>query len=157
MGVADIFGIMILQGLAIPAIITLGFNIWASNNHALYTAGLGVSNMVKIPMKPMMMLAGMIGTLASVWLYYNFVTYLIMLGGMIPPIGAVLIVHYFMNKQAYFEPAYKVQRLNKGSVAAVICGTLAGLLLPWGVPPVNALLASGIVSFLSELAARATK
>ena len=157
MGVADIFGIMILQGLAIPAIITLGFNIWASNNHALYTAGLGVSNMVKTPMKPMMVIAGMIGTIASVWLYHHFVTYLIILGGMIPPIGAVLIVHYFMNKHEYFDPNYKVKQINKGSAAAVICGTLAGLFLPWGVPPVNALLVSGIVSFVSELAARSTK
>jgi cytosine permease len=157
MGVADIFGILILQGLAVPAIITLGFNIWASNNHALYTAGLGVSNMVKTPMKPMMVIAGIIGTIASVWLYYNFVAYLIILGGMIPPIGAVLIVHYFMNRHEYFAPNYKVKQINKGSVAAVICGTLAGLLLPWGVPPVNALLVSGIVSFVSELAARSSK
>jgi len=157
MGVADSFGILILEGLAVPAIITLGFNIWASNNHALYTAGLGVSNMVKTPMKPMMVIAGIIGTIASVWLYYNFVAYLIILGGMIPPIGAVLIVHYFMNRHEYFAPNYKVKQINKGSVAAVICGTLAGLLLPWGVPPVNALLVSGIVSFVSELAARSSK
>lgn len=42
-GVADIFDILILQGLAIPAVITLGLNIWTTNNNALYTAGLGVS------------------------------------------------------------------------------------------------------------------
>ena len=156
MGVADIFSIMILQGLAIPAIITFGFNIWASNNHALYTAGLGLSNMVKTPMRPV--IAGLCGTLASVWLYNNFVSYLIFLGGMIPPIGAVLIVHYLMHKRAYIDPNYKeVKQINKGSVVAVICGTLAGLLLPWGVPPVNALVTSGIVSFIAELATRYTK
>lgn len=157
MGVADIFGIMILQGLAIPAVITLGFNIWASNNHALYTAGLGVSNMTKTPMKPMVVVAGTVGTVASVWLYYNFITYLTILGGMIPPIGAVLIVHYFMNREDYYNKDYKGTRIVKGSVIAVICGTLAGLLLPWGVAPVNALLTSGIVCFIFEMTSRSKK
>ena len=43
------------SGLAVPAIITLGLNIWTTNNNALYTAGLGVSNITKVPMKPMVL------------------------------------------------------------------------------------------------------
>ncbi|MDR1183471.1 MAG: cytosine permease [Coriobacteriales bacterium] len=150
MGVADIFSIMILQGLMIPAIITLGFNIWASNNHALYTAGLGVSNITKAPMKPMVVVAGVIGTVASLWLYYNFVTYLGILSGIIPPIGAVLIVHYFLNKSEYFEKDYHYEKVNLGSIIAVVCGTLMGLFLPWGVAPVNSLVTAGLISFLWE-------
>ena len=67
-GVADIFNILILQGLAVPAIITLGLNIWTTNNNALYTAGLGVSNITKVPMKPMVLAGGLVGTATAVWL-----------------------------------------------------------------------------------------
>ncbi len=104
-GVADIFDILILQGLAIPAILTLGLNIWTTNNNALYTAGLGVSNITKIPNKPLVLLSGAAGTLTAVWLYYNFVGMLNLLSGMIPPVGAVLILHYFLHKDEYYKPA----------------------------------------------------
>ena len=36
-GKDDIFYVMIAQGLAIPALIVLGANIWTTNNNALYT------------------------------------------------------------------------------------------------------------------------
>ena len=106
-GVADIFDILILQGLAIPAVITLGLNIWTTNNNALYTAGLGVSNITKVPMKPMVLLGGVVGTVTAVWLYYNFVGFLNLLSGMIPPVGAVIILHYFTHKAEYTDKNYK--------------------------------------------------
>ena len=59
-GVPDIFDILILQGLALPAVITLGLNIWTTNNNALYTAGLGASNITKISMKPMVLVLSLI-------------------------------------------------------------------------------------------------
>ena len=96
-GVPDIFDILILQGLAIPATITLGLNIWTTNNNALYTAGLGISNITKINMKPMVLVGGGVGTVLAIWLYYNFVGFLNLLSGMIPPVGAVIILHYILQ------------------------------------------------------------
>lgn len=156
-GVPDIFDILILQGLALPAVITLGLNIWTTNNNALYTAGLGVSNITKIPMKPMVLVAGAVGTITAVWLYYNFVSYLSILSGMIPPVGAVLIIHYFMNKNEYSDKEFQSKTVNVGSIAAVICGALVGLLLPWGVAPVNALVVSAVICFISEYVARSKR
>ena len=156
-GEADIFVIMIAQGLTIPAIITLGFNIWASNNHAIYSAGLSTSNITKTKMKPNVIITGTIGTLASVWLYNHFVAYLTALGGIIPPIGAVLIIHYFMNKNEYMDKNYKYQKINIGSVAAVVCGTLVGLFVNWGISPVNSLLTAAVVCLIFELAGRNKK
>lgn len=153
-GVADIFDILILQGLALPAVITLGLNIWTTNNNALYTAGLGVSNITKVPMKPLVLVAGAVGTVTAVWLYYNFVSYLSLLSGMIPPVGAVLIIHYYMNRAEYKNEAHEFKKLNIGSVAAVIIGALVGILVPWGVAPVNALIVSAIICMISEKTAR---
>lgn len=144
-GQADIFNILILQGLAIPAFITLGLNIWTTNNNALYTAGLGVSNITKIPMKPLVLLAGAVGTLSGIWLYYNFVGFLSMLGGMIPPVGAVLIMHYFTHKKEYLKEREAEEkgsnvRLNWSGILAVIIGGSIGTFVKIGIAPVNSLL-----------------
>ena len=153
-GVADIFDILILQGLAIPAVITLGLNIWTTNNNALYTAGLGVSNITKVPMKPLVLVAGAVGTVTAIWLYYNFVSYLSLLSGMIPPVGAVLIIHYYLNRNEYGVEKHKFKKANIGSISAVLCGALVGIFVPWGVAPVNALVVAAIICFISEKIAR---
>jgi cytosine permease len=144
-GIADIFQILILQGLAIPAVITLGLNIWTTNNNALYTAGLGVSNITKISMKPLVLVSGGVGTVLAIWLYYNFVSYLSLLSGMIPPVGAVLIIHYFTNKAQYTNEDYKAKAFNIGNILAVLVGSLTGILLDWGVAPINALIVASVI------------
>ena len=50
-GKDDIFYVMIAQGLAIPALVVLGANIWTTNNNALYTGGLAISNVSGVRMK----------------------------------------------------------------------------------------------------------
>lgn len=144
-GVADIFDILILQGLAIPAILTLGLNIWTTNNNALYTAGLGVSNMTNIPNKPLVLVSGAAGTIAAVWLYYNFVGMLNLLSGMIPPVGAVLILHYFLHKDEYKDPEAPCAVVNYAPVAAVIVGSLVGIFVTVGIKPFNSLGSAAIV------------
>ena len=61
-GKDDIFYVMIAQGLAIPALIVLGANIWTTNNNALYTGGLAISNISKVRMKWTTWISGIIGT-----------------------------------------------------------------------------------------------
>lgn len=153
-GVPDIFDILILQGLALPAVITLGLNIWTTNNNALYTAGLGVSNITKIPMKPLVLVSGAVGTVLAIWLYYNFVSYLSLLSGMIPPVGAVLIIHYFSNRKQYTDAKYTHKTLNIGNIAAVIVGSLTGILLDWGIAPINALVVASVICLASQFVSK---
>lgn len=150
-GTPDIFDILITQGLMIPAIIVLGLNIWTTNNNALYTAGLGLANITNIPMKPMVLVGGGIGTVAALWLYNNFVSYLSLLGGMIPPVGVVIIIHFFMNRKQYETEGFKPKVVNIGAILAVLAGALAGIFIKWGIPPVNSLVVSAVVFFIYEL------
>lgn len=89
-GKDDIFYVMIAQGLAIPALIVLGANIWTTNNNALYTGGLGLTNITGLRQKPMVLVSGIIGTLAAIWLYNNFVGWLSFLNATLPPVGAIV-------------------------------------------------------------------
>lgn len=157
-GVPDIFDILILQGLAIPATLTLGLNIWTTNNNALYTAGLGVSNITKVPMNPLVLVSGGLGTALAIWLYNNFISYLSLLSGMIPPVGAVLIVHYMMNREVYArkeaEETFAATTLNIGNILAVIIGSLVGIFVKWGVSAVNALVVAAVIALIFQLAGR---
>lgn len=149
-GNPDIFDILIAQGLMIPAILVLGLNIWTTNNNALYTAGLGLANITKIQSKPLVLAGGAIGTVAAVWLYNNFVAYLSLLGGMIPPVGVVIIIHYFMNRAQYQDPNHNPAVVNVGAIIAVVAGALAGIFIKWGIAPVNSLVVSAVIYFISE-------
>lgn len=148
-GVPDIFDILILQGLAIPAVITLGLNIWTTNNNALYTAGLGVSNITKVNMKPMVLVGGVIGTITAIWLYYNFVGFLNLLSAMIPPVGAVIILHYFTHKAEY-QTMKNISDFNMSGILAVIIGALIGIFIPFGIKPINSLVSSAIIFIISD-------
>ena len=72
----DIFEVMIRLNLFYLAILVLGLNIWTTNDNALYSSGLGLANIFNQKKKPMVLIAGIVGTLLSVWLYYNFCKWL---------------------------------------------------------------------------------
>lgn len=97
----DIFEVMIRLNLFYLAVLVLGLNIWTTNDNALYTAGLGLANIFHQKKKPMVLISGIIGTVASVWLYYNFCDWLNILNCTLPPVGIILVMDYFMNRKEY--------------------------------------------------------
>lgn len=146
-GQQDIFYVMIAQGLAIPAIIVLGGNIWTTNDVALYSASLGMSNITKIRKKPLTIVAGIIGTLAAIWLYNNFIGWLSFLNATLPPVGVILALDYFLHKENYQCGSEPKDKLNLGSVTGVILGALVANFLHWGIASLNA-MAVAIVCYL---------
>lgn len=144
---SDISDVMISQGLIIPAIIVLGLNIWTTNDNAIYTSGLGISNITKIPKNKVVIFNGILGTLGALWLYNNFVSFLSLLGAMIPAVGGVIIADYFFvrnRKYKKFEEA-KFSTVNYKAIIACVLGILAGKYLTLGIPSLNSLLITGIM------------
>jgi cytosine permease len=94
----DIFEVMLNLNLFYLAVLVLGLNIWTTNDNALYTSGLGLSNIFGFPKKAMVFVAGFIGTVAAIWLYWNFCDWLNILNCTLPPVGAILILHYFTHR-----------------------------------------------------------
>lgn len=156
-GKDDIFYVMIAQGLLVPALIVLGANIWTTNDNALYTSGLGLSNITKVRKKPMVLVAGAIGTVTAIWLYNNFVSFLNILNATLPPVGAIIMLDFFLNKENYTEDSVVNTKVNIGSVLGVIAGALVGNLVHWGIASINAMVTACVVYLIFRAVTKAKK
>lgn len=156
-GKDDIFYVMIAQGLLVPALIVLGANIWTTNDNALYTSGLGLSNITKVRKKPMVLVAGAIGTVTAIWLYNNFVSFLNILNATLPPVGAIIMLDFFLDKENYTEDSVVNTKVNIGSVLGVIAGALVGNLVHWGIASINAMVTACAVYLIFRVITKAKK
>ena len=126
------------------AVLVLGLNIWTTNDNALYTAGLGLANIFHQRKKPMVLLSGIIGTVASVWLYYNFCGWLNILNCTLPPVGMILVLAYFMNKEDFETDQPKLKTIDWFAVAGVILGAIVANLLHWGIASINGMVVAAV-------------
>ena len=140
-GQSDVSEVMFTQGLIIPAIIILGLNIWTTNDNALYGSGLGFANITKQPKSRMVIINGIVGTLLSMILYNNFMTWLNILNSFIPATGAVIIADYFIiNKGKYTDfKTTKFKSVNISAIIAWVAGVIGAYTIP-GITPVNSVL-----------------
>ena len=143
----DIFEVMLNLNLFYLAILVLGLNIWTTNDNALYSAGLGLSNIAGLSKKTMVLVSGVIGTVAAVWLYWNFCGWLNVLNCTLPPVGIILVLHYFMNRKAYREGTVAEKKVDWWAIAGVVLGAVVANLVKWGFPAING-MAVATVCFL---------
>ena len=148
----DIFEVMIALNLTVFAIIVLGLNIWTTNDNALYSAGLGLSNITKIKKSPLVLISGALGTVAAIWLYNNFTGWLNILNCTLPPVGAILILGYFCHKEDYDQDKENTLEVNWFAIAGVILGAVVANVVPVGIASING-MAVAVVCYLVGFAA----
>ncbi len=147
----DIFEVMLHLNLFYFAILVLGLNIWTTNDNALYSAGLGLSNITGLSKKTMVLVSGLVGTVAAVWLYWNFCDWLNVLNCTLPPVGIVLILSYFMNRKAYLADNMPSRQVNWFAVGGVILGAVVANLVKWGIPSINGMVVTAICFLAGEM------
>ena len=150
----DIFEVMLNLNLFYIAILVLGLNIWTTNDNALYTSGLGLSNIFGISKKTMVLIAGLIGTVAAVWLYWNFCGWLNVLNCTLPPVGIILICSYFTHRKAYLEDSVPKRQVNWAAVIGVILGAVVANLVKWGIPSINGMVVAAVCYFIGQFCER---
>ena len=133
----DIFEVMLGLNLFYLAVLVLGLNIWTTNDNALYSAGLGLSNIFGLSKKTMVLISGLLGTLAAVWLYWNFCGWLNVLNCTLPPVGIILILGYFMDKKQYGSAGPAEKTADWFAIAGVVLGAVVANLVHWGFPAIN--------------------
>ncbi len=146
----DIFEVMIRLNLFYLAVIVLGLNIWTTNDNALYSAGLGLANIFNQKKKPMVLISGIIGTVAAVWLYYNFCDWLNILNCTLPPVGIILVVGYFMNRQEFEGEARDLRTADGFAVAGVVLGAIVANVVKWGIASINGMVVAVICYALGQ-------
>lgn len=139
----DIFEVMLNLGLFYMAVLVLGLNIWTTNDNALYSAGLGLANIFGQKKKPMVLISGAIGTLAAIWLYWNFCGWLNILNCTLPPVGIILVLSYFLNREAY-KTMETTQQVNWFAVIGVVLGAVAANLIHWGIASINGMVIAAV-------------
>ncbi len=146
----DIFDVMINLNLFYFALLVLGLNIWTTNDNALYTGGLGLSNIFGTSKKLMVIISGIIGTIAAVWLYWNFCGWLNVLNCTLPPVGIILILHYFMNRKAYKEGTVPEKQVDWFAIIGVVLGAVVANLVHWGFPSINGMAVATICFLIGQ-------
>ena len=139
----DIFEVMINLGLFYLAILVLGLNIWTTNDNALYSAGLGLANIFGQRKKPMVLVSGIIGTVLAVWLYWNFTGWLNILNCTLPPVGIILVMSFFMDREKY-KDVEVTENVNWFAVFGVVLGAVVANLVPWGIASINGMIIAAV-------------
>ena len=151
-GGSDIFDLFTYYHCRFLGIVVLGLNIWSSCDNGLYSASLELENIICIPHKKIIAIAGIGSTLFSLILYHNFTSFLVAMNRTLPPIGMILILDSFFNRKS--ENSQKVRTTN---ILAIVIGAIFGLLVNGGIPAINGLLISTIIFFGAKYLPNAPK
>lgn len=146
----DIFEVMIRLNLFYLAVLVLGLNIWTTNDNALYSAGLGLSNIFHQKKKPMVLVSGIIGTVTAVWLYYNFCDWLNILNCTLPPIGIILVLSYFLHREEYSDDRAELREVDWFAVTGVLLGAVTANLLHWGIASINGMVVAAVCYIIGQ-------
>ena len=98
----------------------------------------------------MVLVSGIIGTVLSVWLYYNFTKWLNILNCTLPPVGIILVLSYFMNKKDYEDPVAETQVVNWFAVGGVILGAVVANLVSWGIASINGMVVAAVCYLVGQ-------
>lgn len=106
-GSGDVFGILAEDGgvLAVIAVIFLFINLGSVCTHCLYNSAVGWSTIVGSRMRILTVVLGVIGIIAAtagIWDY--FINWLNLLGIIVPPIGAIIIVDQLLARRSDSGP-----------------------------------------------------
>ena len=92
----------------------------------------------------MVIVSGIIGTVTAVWLYNNFIGWLNFLNATLPPIGAIIMLDFFLNREKYKGEDAEKESVNWGAVLGVVAGALVGNFVKWGIASVNAMAVAAV-------------
>lgn len=171
---ADIVTIMSQTAGGI-GLITVIFSTLRINDINLYSSSLGIANAVegitgkKLRYQSITLLIGLVGTFLSViGILDRFVDFLTWLGVFFPPVIGVMLVDYYLlrtsrrllddsRQQGTLPEEKQTPAIGWMAIVASLVGSGVGIVIEWGIPALNSLLAASVLYALSGLMAPARK
>lgn len=143
----DIVEVLVLQGLQIPAIIMLFFNVWTTQDNAIYSVSVAGCNFFRTDKRRLMNFLGCaVSTVLAIAGMYNWlIPYLVIMGTVIPPIGGVIMSDYYLKHKRHYPKLaeLKMKTFNYSGLLAYLFGALFAYASP-GVAPINGIISAFI-------------
>jgi cytosine permease len=161
-GNANLMAVMALLGLTLPAFLLLVLGAWSSNVLCLYSAGLSIATVAgKISLRKIISGVGIIGTAIAFAPAQDYlIDFLVVLGVVIPPIGAVYLIDAFLLRRFDYAASHhvggKAAWVKPKAFIAWGCGSLAGFIVQLGygqisgISSVDSLLVTALILMLME-------
>lgn len=149
-GGGDVFGVIAEKGgiFGVIAVLFLFVNLGSVCSHCLYNAAVGWSYILGGRMRTLTLILGVIGTgVAALGVWDYFVNWLNLLGVIVPPIGAVIIIDQFLVRRNLEES----RALRIKPFIAWAIGSTAALIVHYEFPSLSVAVAGIIVSAAAYL------
>ncbi|RLM27324.1 permease [Brenneria alni] len=130
-GSNDLVEVFFSIGLGLSAIFVLIFAQWTTNSSNLISASLGLSVVIRILSRPVLVISmAVVGLILSFnGMINNFATFLSLLGVLISPIaGVYLVEYYFFDLPSLKQALSQSSALNIPAAIAWMCGGVVSLL-----------------------------
>lgn len=157
-GTWDLVDIMLKLGWGLIALLVLLLAQWTSNDNNLYCSALGFAVIFRNLKKwHLTVLSGILGIILALWgIYDRFIPWLLTLGVLIPPMGGVMAVDYYIFNSQYYQVSYlnKLPNIRMISAAAWIIGSVLSfitsnkILSLTTVPALDGFLISAIIQYI---------
>jgi cytosine permease len=132
-GNPDFFHYIAAKGglLAVVAVLLLFLNLGSVCSHCLYNGAVGWSNLLGKKMRMLAIVLGFIGVVLAISGAWNhFISWLVILGVIVPPIGAIIIMDQFIIRKA----ADIKDNFRKNSFIAWAIGSITALIVEFYAP-----------------------
>jgi cytosine permease len=146
-------------GVLILVAATLKINDWN-----LYSGSLGLANFIhsisghRVHRALLTLVVGILGTvLSALGILQHFVGFLTLLGVAFPPVGAIMVVDYYLlrshraelhESRAAGSLPTRVPAWVPAGLAAWVIGSVAGYFLTWGIQSLNSLVIAGVAYYV---------
>lgn len=147
-GLDNMFGYMLAEKqawLSILAVLFLLCNLGSICSHCLYFSAVGYSRMTKSSMRMCAVILGLIGTaIAAMNIWAFFIPWLSLLGIVVPPIGAVMIIDLLVLRTgARAEEDWRATPFIAWAIGSAVAFAVEHS-APWMSTAVSAFLAGGL-------------
>lgn len=150
-GSEDLIAAMAKQGLLLGSLILLILNVWTTQDNTIYAFSVAGTNFFRTTKRHAFVIGGALFALllALTGIYENLITYLLLLGTLIPPIGGIIMTDFWLRHRGQFPsldtalPAFNWAGVIAYVAAALIAyftGT-AGI----GIGPLNGIITAAIL------------
>lgn len=120
-GTHDFTTYMLAQGAIIGGIgvMAMSLALWTTGDTNLYLPAVQTSSVFRRPQKVTTVICGLLGTILGIGIYQQFLSFIDIMAGIVPPlVGPLLVDYYIVNRKKY--ASFNMDRLPKWSPVAFL-------------------------------------